>query len=137
MNGLQLTLDRNQRWLFDKSKYRLLPPEAIRPADYEIPKSWMTDSTGFIRALQYSGLTGAARVRVGLYRHGELVGVAVFSHPCSDAVLTRTLPEISRRGGYMRFWFVFAAMMGPKFFRCFVVLFVIGMALMLYSLVRS
>lgn len=38
MNGLQLTLDRNQRWLFDKSKYRLLPPEAIRPADYEIPE---------------------------------------------------------------------------------------------------
>ena len=56
-------------------------------------KSRMTDSTGFIRALHYSGLTGAARVRVGLYRHGELVGVAVFSHPCSDAVLTRTLPK--------------------------------------------
>jgi hypothetical protein len=35
---------------------------------------------------------GAARVRVGLYRRGELVGVAVFSHPCSDAVLTRTFP---------------------------------------------
>ena len=37
----------------------------------------------------------------------------------------------------MQFWFIFAAMMGPKFFRRFIVRFTIGMALMLYSLVRS
>lgn len=37
----------------------------------------------------------------------------------------------------MQFWFMFAAMMGPKFFRRFIVLFAIGMALMLYSLIRS
>ena len=37
----------------------------------------------------------------------------------------------------MRFWFIFAAMMGPKFFRRFVVLFALGMMLMLYSLIRS
>jgi hypothetical protein len=37
----------------------------------------------------------------------------------------------------MRFWFVFAAMMGPKFFGRFVILFALGMALMLYSLVQS
>lgn len=32
--------------------------------------------------------TPAPRHRIGHYRRGELVGVAVFSHPCSDAVLT-------------------------------------------------
>jgi hypothetical protein len=37
----------------------------------------------------------------------------------------------------MRFWFIFAAMMGPKFFRRFIALFAFGMALMLYSLIRS
>jgi hypothetical protein len=37
----------------------------------------------------------------------------------------------------MRFWFIFAAMMGPKFFRRFIVVFAIGMAVMLYSLVQS
>jgi hypothetical protein len=41
------------------------------------------------------------------------------------------------KGGVMRFWFIFAATMGPKFFRRFAVLFVIGIAIMLYSLVRS
>ena len=33
-------------------------------------------------------LLPAARFRIGLYRHGDLAGVAVFSHPCSNAVLT-------------------------------------------------
>ena len=37
----------------------------------------------------------------------------------------------------MRFWLLFAAIMGPKFLRCFVVMFAPGMALMLYSLIRS
>jgi hypothetical protein len=37
----------------------------------------------------------------------------------------------------MRFWFIFAAIMGPRFFRRFIVLFALGMALILYALVRS
>lgn len=37
----------------------------------------------------------------------------------------------------MRFWFAFAALMGPKFFRRFIVLFVAGMVLVLYCLLRS
>jgi hypothetical protein len=65
--------------------------ETIRPTDFdvaEIPDD--ITARNFIREHHYSGSMGAARVRVGLYRHGVLVGVAVFSHPCSDAVLTRT-----------------------------------------------
>lgn len=36
----------------------------------------------------------------------------------------------------MKFWFFFAAMMGPRFFRRFVVLFALGMAIFLYCLIR-
>jgi len=90
MKALQLTLDMSQRWLFGKPKYRP-SRETIRPADFEVAE--IPDDTtarNFIHEHHYSGSMGAARVRVGLYRHGLLVGVAIFSHPCSDAVLTRT-----------------------------------------------
>src|SRR5262249_12647783 len=36
----------------------------------------------------YSASYPAARWRFGLYRRGELAGVAVFSHPCNDRALT-------------------------------------------------
>ena len=90
MKALRLTLDMSQRWLFGKPKCRP-PRETIRRADFEVAE--IPDDTtarNFIREHHYSGSMGAARVRVGLYRHGVLVGVAVFSHPCSDAVLTHT-----------------------------------------------
>ena len=90
MRALQLTLDMSQRWLFGKPKYRP-SREIIRPTDFdvaEIPDD--TTARNFTREHHYSGSRGAARVRVGLYRQGALVGVAVFSHPCSDAVLTRS-----------------------------------------------
>ena len=37
----------------------------------------------------------------------------------------------------MGFWFLFATLMGPKFFRRFVFLFVAGIIFFLYCLVRS
>ncbi len=37
----------------------------------------------------------------------------------------------------MRFWFLIAAMMGPRFFARFLVFFIAGMALVLYCLVRA
>jgi hypothetical protein len=42
-----------------------------------------------------------------------------------------------KRGCHMRFWFLLAALMGPRFFRRFIVLFALGMALMFYCLIRS
>lgn len=96
MSNLQLTLDMSQRWLFGKPQYRV-PRETIRPVEYdvcEIPDD--TTAGEFVRLHHYSGSMGAARVRVGLYRRGRLVGVAVFSHPCSDAVLTKTFPVPAR-----------------------------------------
>lgn len=42
----------------------------------------------FVQLHHYSGTYPAARVRFGLFRHGELVGVAVFSHPTNNRTLT-------------------------------------------------
>lgn len=61
----------------------------IRPSEYEIAE--IPDDTtarNFVLANHYAKTYPAARFRAGLYRRGTLVGVAVFSHPCSDAVLT-------------------------------------------------
>lgn len=51
----------------------------------------------FVEQHHYSGSYPAARFRFGLYRHGRLVGVAVFSHPCNDRVLTSIFPAVALR----------------------------------------
>lgn len=43
----------------------------------------------FVRRHHYAHSYPAARIRVGLYRDAELVGIAVFSHPPSEKVLAR------------------------------------------------
>lgn len=47
------------------------------------------EARAFVEAHHYSGSYPAARIRVGLYHRGALVGVAVFSHPPSEKVLAR------------------------------------------------
>ena len=37
----------------------------------------------------------------------------------------------------MRFWFLFAAMMGPRFFARFLLFFAFGMGLLFYCLLRA
>jgi hypothetical protein len=37
----------------------------------------------------------------------------------------------------MGFWFILAALMGPRFFGRFALLFMLGMGFMLYCLIRS
>lgn len=77
----------NQRWLFRRDSYRPAG-EQIRPADFEVA-AIDRDATAkaFVLDHHYSGSYPAARFRFGLHRGPELVGVAVFSHPCSDRVL--------------------------------------------------
>ena len=85
---MQYTLALNQRWCDGRASYRP-PAEPIRTAEYdvaEIPDD--TTARQFIMQHHYAHTYPAARFRVGLYRHDELAGVAVFSHPCSNAVLT-------------------------------------------------
>jgi hypothetical protein len=88
MSAMQYTLSLNQRWCEKRPSYRP-PTERIRTAEYdvaEIPDD--TTARNFVSAHHYSQTYPAARFRLGLYRRGDLVGVAVFSHPCSNAVLT-------------------------------------------------
>lgn len=53
----------------------------------------------FVQQHHYSASYPAARERFGFYRLGELVGVAVFSHPTNDLVLTNTFGNIDRLAG--------------------------------------
>lgn len=78
----------NQRWHTRRSIFR--PDEPIRTADYDVAE--LPDDTtakAFVTAHHYSGSYPAARFRFGLFRHGELAGVAVFSHPLSAATVTK------------------------------------------------
>ena len=85
---MQYTLALNQRWCDGRASYRP-PTEPIRTAEYEVAEI-PDDTTAreFITRHHYAHSYPSARFRVGLFRHGELAGVAVFSHPCSNAVLT-------------------------------------------------
>lgn len=82
-----------QRWLFRKDRYRPAG-EPIDAHEYEVaPIDDDATAKGFVLEHHYSGTYPAARFRSGLYnRYGTLVGVAVFSHPCRDSVLTSVFP---------------------------------------------
>ncbi len=79
-----------QRWRDRVGSYRPAG-ETIRTSDYEVAAidgvGADTVAGGFVREHHYSASYPAARFRFGLYRRGELAGVAVFSHPCSEVVL--------------------------------------------------
>jgi hypothetical protein len=78
-----------QRWRERRDSYRPAG-EPIRTSDYEVAMMRSdAEARAFVEAHHYSGSLPAARERIGLYRRGELVGVAVFSHPANDAVLKR------------------------------------------------
>ncbi len=82
----------NQRWHLRLATFRE-PTEQIRTTDYEVAE--ITDDNtprAFVERHHYSGSYPAARYRFGLYRRSQLEGVAVFSHPCNDKVLTNVFP---------------------------------------------
>ena len=82
----------NQRWLAGRSSYRPAG-EVIRTSEYDVEEITSdTVAKSFILTHHYAGSYPAARFRFGMYRRGELAGVAVFSHPCNDKVLTGTFP---------------------------------------------
>lgn len=81
-------LDLTQRWRHRRTRFRPAG-ETIDVRAYEVaPLEGDRLAKAFVLAHHYSGTYPAARYRFGLYRRAELVGVAVFSHPCNDAVLT-------------------------------------------------
>ena len=80
----------NQRWRRSRASFR---SDTIRTAEYDvaaIPDD--TTARAFVVTHHYSASYPAARFRFGLYHRGTLAGVAVFSHPCNDRVLTSIFP---------------------------------------------
>jgi hypothetical protein len=78
----------NQRWRDRKTSMR--PSDPIDTSKYEVvaiaeDKPVKT----FVERHHYSASYPAARARILLYRSGEIVGAAVFSHPASESVLAR------------------------------------------------
>jgi hypothetical protein len=81
-----------QRWRDRRDAYRPAG-EPIRTALYEVaPIPGDNEARAFIERHHYSGSFPAARARFGLYRTGEIVGVAVLSQPASQAALDAALP---------------------------------------------
>lgn len=81
-----------QRWRDRQGLYRPLG-EPIDTRAYEVAE--IPDDTtarAFVELHHYSGSYPAARRRYGLYRGAALVGVAVLSHPASEAMLRSALP---------------------------------------------
>ena len=79
----------NQRWTRGRDSYRV-PSEVIKTRLYEVePISDDTTARAFITQHHYSGTYPAARFRVGLYRLGHLVGVAVFSEPVNKLTVPK------------------------------------------------
>lgn len=79
------------RWR-DRSSVFVPPARRFDPHGFEVAPIDESSARAFVVAHHYSASYPAARRRMGLYRHGELMGVAVFSHPCSDVVLTSVFP---------------------------------------------
>lgn len=77
----------SQRWRDRRGAYRPAG-EVIVTRDYEVA-SIADDTTAkaFVLQHHYSGSFPAARLRFGLYRRSELVGVVVLSHPVNALVL--------------------------------------------------
>ncbi len=83
-----------QRWRERRDLY-LPATETIDTRRYEVaPIAEDRSVKAFVLQHHYSGTYPAARFRFGLYRGSLLVGVAVFSHPCNNAVLTGTFPGV-------------------------------------------
>jgi len=87
-----MIVDVAQRWRDRRSTYRPAG-EPIVTSRYEvaaIPDD--TTARRFVEQHHYERSLGAARFRAGLFRAGELVGVAVLTHPSSEAALEKALP---------------------------------------------
>jgi hypothetical protein len=88
----------NQRWRGGRDSFRpsgetidariheVAPLPKVAPGAPDAAKA-------FVEEHHYSHSFPAPRERFGLFRRGELVGVAVFSVPCHENVLTNVFPD--------------------------------------------
>ncbi len=76
-----------QRWR--ERSARMVPAAGyIRTADYDVAEISEDIAKSFVLRHHYSGSYPAARRRFGLFKGEDLVGVAVFSHPCNERTIT-------------------------------------------------
>ena len=87
----------NQRWAQRLASYRPAG-EVIVPAEYDVSEIPDAVSTAFVIEHHYSASYPVARFDFGLFRHGRLVGVAVFSESMNPATITNVFPCERRHG---------------------------------------
>jgi hypothetical protein len=78
-----------QRWRQGREHWRVDRDEGFRKADYAADIISDGVARTFVVKHHYSGSYPIARERVGLFRGTELVGVAVFSIPINNSVVSR------------------------------------------------
>ena len=76
-----------QRWRNGRESYRP-SGEIINPKNFDVAVAPTLDAREFVGQHHYLRSFPAARYCFGLYGCQGLAGVAVFSHPCHDGVLT-------------------------------------------------
>lgn len=77
----------------DRRDSRRPPGEPIDTSRYDVAEiAADTTARAFVTRHHYAATYPAARFRFGLHEGGELVGVAVFSHPANDVVITNVFP---------------------------------------------
>lgn len=76
-----------QRWKDGSARYKPAG-SVIRTQEHDVAEIDELTAKAFVVRHHYSGTYPAARRRFGLFHRGELVGVAVFSHPCNDKTIT-------------------------------------------------
>lgn len=91
-----MIVEMSQRWRNRVATYRPVNDNAVEvidPRHYEVaPIAQDGPAKDFIVTHHYSHAFPAARFRFGLYRKAQLVGVAVFSVPPNNKVITNVLP---------------------------------------------
>jgi hypothetical protein len=90
-----MIVDANQRWNQGRHSWRPAG-EIIKTSEYDVAPIHREVAKEFVLRHHYSGTFVAARFCYGLWRSrpdgAELSGVAAFSHPVSDRVLTKVFP---------------------------------------------
>lgn len=84
-----------QRWTDRRPAWQLADPaDRFDAARYEVAPIAEAAAKAFILTHHYSATYPAASRRFGLFRAGQLVGVAVYGIPAQAKVLTTALPDL-------------------------------------------
>lgn len=95
---IQLPLfDRDKRWRSGRQRF-VVPPHVFDPRGYRVEPIRTKDAKVFVLEHHYSSTFVAARWSFGLFDRNELVGVATFSTPMSQAVVPKYLDVAPDRG---------------------------------------